>query len=202
MKPRLFIEQRITAFVNKYKVLGTTETGEKGGLVAFAQQKRLAFREKVTFYQDEAKTTPIFTLRAEKVLDVHGRYFVEDMNGQLLGMFQKRFAKSLINSTWIIMDTAGNQLFVVQENNMVLAVLRRFISFVPYFGDILEIVIKFFKYHFQFMDEATNTEVGMYEKITLIRDQYKLSMTDEAVAKTDWRLLAAIGVALDALQSR
>jgi uncharacterized protein YxjI len=202
MKPRLFIEQRITAFVNKYKVLGTTETGEKGGLVAFAQQKRLAFREKVTFYQDEAKTTPIFTLRAEKVLDVHGRYFVEDMNGQLLGMFQKRFAKSLINSTWIIMDTAGNQLFVVQENNMVLAVLRRFISFVPYFGDILEIVIKFFKYHFQFMDEATNTEVGMYEKITLIRDQYKLSMTDEAVAKTDWRVLAAIGVALDALQSR
>jgi uncharacterized protein YxjI len=202
MKPRLFIEQRITAFVNKYKVLGTTETGEKGGLVAFAQQKRLAFREKVTFYQDEAKTTPIFTLRAEKVLDVHGRYFVEDMNGQLLGMFQKRFAKSLINSTWIIMDTAGNQLFVVQENNMVLAVLRRFISFVPYFGDILEIVIKFFKYHFQFMDEATNTEVGMYEKITLIRDQYKLSMTDEAVAKIDWRVLAAMGVALDALQSR
>jgi uncharacterized protein YxjI len=171
-------------------------------LVAFAQQKRLAFREKVTFYQDEAKTTPIFTLRAEKVLDVHGRYFVEDMNGQLLGMFQKRFAKSLINSTWIIMDTAGNQLFVVQENNMVLAVLRRFISFVPYFGDILEIVIKFFKYHFQFMDEATNTEVGMYEKITLIRDQYKLSMTDEAVAKIDWRVLAAMGVALDALQSR
>jgi hypothetical protein len=202
MKPRLIIEQKITAFVNKYKIFAVTEAGEKAQLVGLAQQKRLAFKEKVTFYQDEAKTQPAFTFRAEKVLDVHGRYFVEDMNGQLLGMFQKKFAKSLLNSTWTVLDVNGAELFHVQESNMVLAVLRRFIGFVPYLGDLLELVIKFFRYHFIFADAASGEEVGRYEKITLFRDHYKLSMTDQAASRCDWRVLAAVGVALDALQSR
>ena len=53
MKPRLAIEQKITAFANKYKILEITESGEAGNLIALAQQKRLAFKEKVTFYADE-----------------------------------------------------------------------------------------------------------------------------------------------------
>src|SRR6478736_7690705 len=75
MKPRLYFEQKITAFVNKYKVLGVTEAGEQADLLAMAQQKRLAFKEKVTFYTDEQQTQPSFTFRAEKVMDIHGRYF-------------------------------------------------------------------------------------------------------------------------------
>ena len=93
MKPRLIVEQKITAFVNKYKVFAVNEAGEKGELMALAQQKRLAFKEKVTFYSDEAKSNELFTFRAEKVLDVHGRYLVEDMSGKMLGGFRKQFKK-------------------------------------------------------------------------------------------------------------
>jgi uncharacterized protein YxjI len=202
MKPRLFVEQKITAFTNKYAVYAANAEGEKGELVAFAQQKRLAFKEKVTFYSDEAKTNLVFTFRAEKALDVHGRYFVEDPNGQMVGSFKKDFAKSLLNSTWLILDKNEQSKFKISESNKVLAILRRFLAFVPIVGDIAEIILLFFRYHFVFTDTSTGEPVGKYQKTTLFRDHYTLSMTDEAYAKEDWRTLAAMAVGLDALQSR
>jgi hypothetical protein len=202
MKPRLIIEQKITAFVNKYKVLTANEAGETAELKALAQQKRLAFKEKVIFYADEQKSAESFTFRAEKVMDVHGRYFVEDTNGQMLGMFRKEFKKSLLVSSWVLMDGNGKELFRVKESNEVIAVLRRFIGFVPLIGDLLDILMNFFKYHFSFIDLQANVEIGQYKKTTLFRDHYSLSVTDDAWAKLDWRVFAAMGVALDALQSR
>lgn len=202
MKPRLYIDQKITAFVNKYSVYTPSETGEKGGLAALAQQKRLAFKEKVTFYSDEQKTAAAFTFRAEKVMDVHGRYFVEDTDGKMIGMFRKEFKKSLLVSSWVLMDADGNDLMRVQENNVTLAIFRRFVGIIPIVGELAELVVMFFKYHFSFTDMASNEEVGKYEKTTLFRDHYRLSMTDDAYSKLDWRVAAAMGVGLDALQSR
>ncbi len=202
MKPRLVIEQKITAFTNKYKVLNPSETGEASDLKAFAQQKRLAFKEKVTFYGDEQKTNESFTFRAEKIMDVHGRYIIEDNNGQVIGMFRKEFKKSLLVSSWILMAADGTELFGVKENSVAIAVLRRFIGFVPFVGDILDIIIKFFRYHFVFSDIMTGQEVGQYKKTKLLRDHYLLSVSDDAWSRLDWRVFAAMGVALDALQSR
>ncbi len=201
MRPRLFIEQKITAFANKYKVYGADEAGQSTGLVAFAQQKRIAFKEKVTFYTDEGKSLTAFTFRAEKVLDVHGRYLVEDDAGNLLGAFKKEFKQSLLISTWKLQDASGNELFTVRESNEVLAALRRFAGFIPIIGDLFEIVLLFLKYHFVFLDASDNV-VGKYQKTTLFRDHYTLHMTDEAYDRLDWRVIAAMGVALDALQSR
>ena len=202
MKPRLNIEQKITAFVNKYKVQSVNESGEPDALIAFAQQKRLAFKEKVTFYSDEQKTPESFTFRAEKVMDVHGRYFVESSEGELLGMVRKEFKKSLLLSSWVMMDKNGTELFRVKENNVTIAILRRFVGFVPLIGDVLDLLMNFFKYHFSFIDIATGNEIGTYKKTTLFRDHYQLSMTDDAWNRLDTRVFSAMGVALDALQSR
>lgn len=202
MKPRLFVDQKITAFANKYQVFGANESGEKGQLVAFAQQKRLAFKEKVTFYSDEQKTAAAFTFRAEKVLDVHGRYLVEDVAGALVGAFKKEFKASLLNSTWTIFDASDNARYRVRESNQALAVARRFAGFIPIVGELYEMILLFLRYHFVFEDITTGEVVGKYMKTTLFRDHYQLELTDSAQAEIDWRVWAALGVGLDALQSR
>lgn len=202
MQPRLVVQQKITAFVNKYKLFGANADGTPASLVGLAQQKRLALKEKVMFYADEKRDQLTFTFRAEKVMDVHGRYFVEDANGNLLGMFKKEFAASLAVSTWKILDRDGNEQYIVRENNTAVAVLRRFIGFIPIVGDIGELVMAFFKYHFEFVDLSSNQVVGTYRKKTLWRDHYTLDMTEDAWSKVDWRVYAAMSVALDALQSR
>ena len=109
---------------------------------------------------------------------------------------------SLLNSTWKVLDAQGNELLMVRESNQVLAALRRFIGNIPLVGDLAEIVILFFKYHFEFIDLRTNQVVATYQKTTLIRDQYLLSTTNDAWNAIDWRVYAAMSVALDALQSR
>lgn len=197
MKPQLIIEQRITALANKYKIID----GKHQSLRAFAQQKQFSFKEKVLFYGDEAKSEEIFSFRAEKVMDVHGRFLVEDSEGKLIGAFKKEFTKSLLRSTWLVMDAKGTTILTIRESNQTVATLRRFIDFIPIIGEIGDIVMAFFRYHFQFVD-TNGQEVGRYTKMTLFRDHYRLTMSDSDFAKVDWRVMASIAVALDALQSR
>lgn len=201
MTPKLIVEQKITAFVNQYAIFAATPSGDKADLVAYAQQKRLAFKEKVTFYNDTAKTQPIFTFRAEKLFDYHGRFIVEDASGQALGSFKKEFGKSLVASTWTLRDKEGNVRMTASETNQTLAVLRRYAGYVPIIGDIFDLVLIFFKYHFTFHTND-NQAVGMYKKTTLLRDHYMLLMDNATYELEDWRVLASLAVALDALQGR
>lgn len=201
MKKRLIVEQKITAFVNRYAVYEVYEDGNKGKLLALAQQKRLAFKEKVIFYSDEEKSNEVFSFRAEKVMDIHGKYIVEGPDGTRIGAFRKEFKQSLLKSTWAILDEHNEPSLYVQESSTALALLRRFIGFVPIIGEFLDIILNFFKYHFEFTD-TNQRNVGRYEKTTLFRDHYDLYLTDSAQKKFPWQLMASVAVALDALQSR
>lgn len=201
MKPRFIVKQKLTAFVNKYAVYEADADGKEGRLVAFAQQKRLNIKEKILFYDSEEMQRLVFSLRAEKVLDIHGRYFVEDAEGKLVGSFAKDFTKSLTNSTWHVFDGDTEKLKVFESNSTV-AALRRFIGLIPIIGELGDIIMPFIKYHFVFGDPEDGTPHGRYTKTTLFRDQYVLTMDDETFNGTDWRVLAAMCVALDALQSR
>lgn len=201
MKPRLIIEQKITAVVNRYEIYQATEDGAKTDMVAFVEQKRMAFKEKVNFFTDASKSTLSFSFRAEKVMDVHGKFLIEDAKNNVIGTFKKEFKKSLLNSTWNILDTDGNVVLTVSESNKVYAVIRRFIGWIPIVGELFEIVSSFVKYHFSFHNPAS-AEVGTYRKTTLFRDHYVLSIDDSTYAALDWRVLASMAVALDALQSR
>ena len=51
-----YVKQKITVMVNQYRVIERLPDGTEGRLLAFAQQKRMSFKEKVFFYADEAKT--------------------------------------------------------------------------------------------------------------------------------------------------
>lgn len=201
MKPRLIVEQRLTAFVNQCAIYAADQDGNKGELIAFAQQKRLAFKEKINFYTDTSKNQLAFTMRAEKVMDIHGRYFVEDPAGKPIGVFRKDFKQSLASSTWHILDDKDNPSLTFTESSVPLAIFRRYGELIPFIGIFIELIVLFLRYHFTVLD-TSGKEVGKYQKTTLIRDHYRLELTDEAFAAQDIRVLAAQAVALDALQSR
>ena len=184
-QPALLVRQKITAFVNRYVVTVPTESGEEGEQVAFVEQKRLAFREEVTFFTDESKTTPLFKFKARQILDVGATYDVTAADGTPIGLFRKDFKKSLLRSTWHIEQ--GELAAVGTERSMFIAILRRV-------WDLFEDLPFFFKYHFDFV--AGDELVMSIDKTALIRD---LEMQEPTL---DRRLAIAMAVALDALQSR
>lgn len=200
MKPRFYVDQKITLLINRYLIYTADAQGGKGTQTGFVEQERFKFKEKVNFYADDTKQQVEFTFRAEKVMDIHGKYLVEDAQGVLLGYFEKAFGKSLLRSTWYVCNASGERLFTVTESSAILAAIRRFIGFLPIVGEFAELISMLFRYHFMFLQD--DQQVGKYSKVTLFRDHYELSMTDEAYGKLDVRVLTAMGVALDALQSR
>ncbi|HEX2498651.1 MAG TPA: hypothetical protein VHO00_07595, partial [Actinomycetes bacterium] len=85
------IHQKITMMVNRYVVLASDASGSETEQVAFVEQKRLAFREEVTFYSDPSKSEQLMRLKARQVLDISGGYDVTTPDGTPIGLFRKDF---------------------------------------------------------------------------------------------------------------
>ena len=193
-----YIHQKITAFANQYRIYEDGD-GQAGKLIGFAHQKRLALKEKITFYTDESKQEVAFTLQARNIMDLAGVYDVDSDKGERLGTLRKQFKASLFRSTWHVQIPAQEEPFLIlQERSAGLAVVRRLWDFVPIIGDLPF----FLKYHFDFIDPVLKTNVAGYDKITTLRDHYRLTVEEATLENVDWRVLVAQGVALDALQSR
>lgn len=183
--PRFFVKQRITLLVNRYEIREANPDGTPGAVVAMAQQKRMAFKEQVTFFSDEARTTPVFSFKARSVLELAAVYDVFDAAGTPIGFFQKDFKASLLRSSFHLggpgIDAYG------QERNLVVGILRRLWDDIP------------FVFHFDFTDKHTGQVVMSSEKKFALRDQYTVTVPD---ARVDFRLAAAMAVGLDALMGR
>jgi uncharacterized protein YxjI len=189
----LVVRQRFTMMVNRYEIRRARADGAPGELVALAQQKRLAFKEQVTFYADEGRSTPVFGFKARQRLDLGATYDVTGADGEVIGQFRKDFARSLLRSTWHLQQ--GDLPEVTgQERNIAVALLRRFWEFVPFVSALPFVV----PYHFDFV-APDGAPVMTVERKMAVRDSYRVRIASPAL---DRRLAAAMAVALDALQSR
>jgi uncharacterized protein YxjI len=191
--PTFFINQRITMMVNRYEIRAANPDGSEGQVIAFAEQKRMKLKEEVVFFTDESRSRRVFSFKARQVLDVGAQHDVYDENGAPLGMFSKDFGASLIRSTWHL--SAPGIEAVGRERSLGIAVLRRIWDFIPYLGEIWVP----FVFHFDFTDKATGQVVMTSERRKAIRDRYTVTVPDP---RLDFRVAAAMAVALDALQSR
>jgi uncharacterized protein YxjI len=191
--PKFFLKQRITLMVNRYEIRAANPDGTEGALMAFAEQKRMKLKEEINFFTDESKTRRVFSFKARQRLDVHAEHDVFDEGGRPLGYFSKQFGASLLRSTWNLSAPGINA--VGTERSPFVAILRRIWGLLPYVGDIWVP----FVFHFDFVDAATGQPVMTSERIWAVRDRYQVTVPDP---RLDFRVAAAMAVALDALQSR
>jgi uncharacterized protein YxjI len=182
---RLIVRQRIRMMVNQYQVHAVNPDGSEGELLAFAQQKRLAFKEQVTLYTDDTRQQPVLGFKARSVMDLGATYDVTDAAGNPIGLFRKDFAKSLFRSTWHL-EQPGVGTATGEERNPVVAVLRRFVE-----------SLSWLPYHFDFTMNG-QPAFSVVKKWGL-RDRYVVEIPNPQL---DRRLVIAMAVGLDALQGR
>lgn len=164
--------------------------------VAFVRQKRLKVREDIRFYADEAETRELFAIKARTVFEFAGVHDVVDPHGASIGVLSKRFARSLVRSTWTVQDAGGETVVEARERSVLLAVLRRVWGLVPYLGDIPF----FIPFHFDI--HAAGERVGTANRPVGLADRYILDVSGVPPERLDRRLAVAFAVALDALQDR
>ncbi|WP_373871886.1 hypothetical protein [Actinoplanes regularis] len=171
--------------VNQYEVHAAGPDGQEAGLLAFAQQKRLAFKEQVTLYTDDTKQVPVLGFKARQVIDLGATYDVLDAAGTPIGLFRKKFGASLLRSTWVL-EQPGWPEIVGQERNQWVALIRRFVD-----------ELSWLPYHFDFV--VAGRPAFSVERKWGFRDTYRVAIHEPNL---DRRLVIAMAVALDALQSR
>src|SRR6266540_3159155 len=67
----------------KLMALGSrlTVTDARGTLVYYVKQKAFKLKESVTVFADEGQTRPLYTINADRIVDVSARYRVTDQGG-------------------------------------------------------------------------------------------------------------------------
>ena len=182
--PHFVVKQKLTMMVNRYEVSESDAAGNPTRLMALAEQKRLAFKEQVTFYSDAGKSRAVFGFKARRKLDLNAGYDITDESGAQIGFFRKDFGASILRSTFHVEGPgyAGTG----QERNQLVGLLRRFTD------------VDFLPIHFDFVDPSGQPLFSVERKMS-IGDRYLVNVPDQRV---DFRVAAAIAVGLDALMSR
>lgn len=181
------LDQLIRPVANLYKVSALAPGDEAGAPVAFVRQKKLAIREDLRFFADESESEELFRVKARQVVDVGGRYDVATPADDRIGVLQRKFAQTLLRTTWTILDADEGPVADVTESSMARAVLRRVVD-VPLL------------YHFSIVVDGR--QVGDVRRVLTLRDRYVMTLGGDFDRRIDRRLAVALLVVLDALQAR
>ena len=182
--PVFYVRQKFAMTTNRYELVTADPDGSFGQSLGVAQQKRMAFKEEVTFYADETKARPVFSFKARKAIDLSSGYDITDETGQQIGFFRKVFGASQLHSTFQV-EGPGYQ-GTGQERSQAVALIRRFTD------------IPFLPIHFDFVTPEGQPLLGV-ERQGSVRDRYTVHVPDQRV---DFRVAAAVAVGLDALMQR
>ncbi len=195
----LHVRQKITLVANKYWIHTIDSNGTAGPMVAFASQRKMKLREEVRFFADEGQQRLLFWFKSRQVIDMMATTDIFDYLGNPIGMFRKDAMKSLVNSTWYL--SADGVEAIGRERSQGVAVARRFAGMLPgVLGDLADLVP--WQFHFDFRD-ASGTVVMSDERLIGVRDTYQIWLPPVINGRPlDWRIGAALGVALDAFQGR
>jgi hypothetical protein len=182
--PLFFLKQKFAMTTNRYELLSAGADGQAGQTLGFAEQKRMAFKEEVTFYTDQSRTQKVLSFKARKVMDLNAGYDVFDEAHQPLGFFRKDFGASLLRSTFHV--EGPGYTGTGRERSQLVAIVRRFSD------------IPFLPIHFDYVTPEGQPLLSI-ERQGTVRDRYTVHVPDPRV---DFRIAAALAVAMDALMSR
>ena len=167
-----------------------------GPPIAYVRQKKLAIKEQIRFWADEAETQELFHLKARTWLDTGGsKYDVVDAQEGTVGVLGHVFGKSLLRSTWRVASAEDEEIAIARERSQVMAVARRLIDFVPDVGGLIPI-----PYNFEIL--AGDKVIGGIDRKFQLRDRYVLDLSADTEQVLDRRLAIALAIGLDTLQNR
>ena len=198
---RLLVQQVFKPIGNEYRIsVPSPGSSEEGTPILFVKQKKLAIKEDIRFRLSENGDQHLFRIKSKTVFEFAGKHEVLDDHDQVVGSLGKNFGKSLLRSHWEVYDSSGTELFEAHEKSWAVALIRRFIDFVPVIGDYLGVLSWL---PFDFVLRRGDTVIGTYHRVLgKLRDRYVLELAPDQGADVDRRLLVAFAIALDALQDR
>ena len=99
-----------------------------GGLAFYSRQKAFKLKEDIRVFTDESMQSEVLLIKARNIIDFAATYDVFDSrSGSLVGSLRRKGIKSIVVDEWHFLDTAGQQIGVLREDSVGLALLRRLV---------------------------------------------------------------------------
>jgi uncharacterized protein YxjI len=194
---RFLIQQVFRPIANEYRIsLPAPGSAEEGEPLLYVKQKKMKIKEDIRFRLSPDDTAHLFMIKSKSVFEVRGRHEVLDAEGQVIGLLEKDFTKSLLRSHWHVRDAAGTELFEAYEASWPIAIVRRVAGL---FGEVASL-LTWLPFNFVFVRDGE--QVGTYRRVMgKLRDRYLMEL-GPGLEGADRRLVLAFAIGLDALQDR
>ncbi|NTW12936.1 MAG: hypothetical protein HGA30_06460 [Anaerolineales bacterium] len=183
--PSYLLQRQVFALTGKFRVHDPS-----GNLVMFSEQKMFKLREDIRVYSDESKTQEVLSIKARQIIDFSAAYDVVDTAyNQKVGTLRRKGWSSMLRDEWQVLDANDNQIGVMFEDSMGMALLRRFLlgSWLPQNYDIT----------------LGETRVAdLKQNFNLFRYELNLDFTMDPSQRLDRRLGIAAGILLAAVEGR
>ena len=108
-------------------------TDATGQLICYVKQKAFKLKEAVTVFADAAQTRALYTVAADRVLDISAQYHIRDVAGAPIGTVQRRGMRSIWRAHYEILRD-GAPAFVMQEENPWIKVIDGVLEDIPLVG--------------------------------------------------------------------
>jgi len=140
-------------------------------------------------YTDQTMATELLYIKQRNGFDAWGTFDLFDSsNNEHICTFTRKYWEGIMQRTWIVTDQKDNELFKIQEDNIMKSLIRRIGGgfFPP-----LEI---FLRTNMNFRTLDGQTDFGNLNRKLSLRDRYTVSRTSDEL---DGRILWAAGPLLD-----
>lgn len=101
--------------------------------IAYVRQKLLKLKEEVIVFSDRSKSTELYKIKADKIIDWSPTYTIYDPSGNALASTKRNGAKSLFNATYEL--NVGDKLIgTLKEHNPWVKFLDAILGEIPILG--------------------------------------------------------------------
>ena len=160
----------------------------QGKLLGFSKQKAFKLKEDIRFYSDETMTEEKLLIQARQVIDFAAAYDVVDSeSGRKLGACRRKGWASMVRDSWEILDEDDRPIAKVQEDSMLMATLRRFLS-------------NLIPQHYHIIDGAGGGQADL--RVRFNPFIYKMEVEIAPDATVNRALILAVGILLAAIEGR
>lgn len=111
--------------------LSVTDT--QGNLVFYVKQKLFKLKEAVTVCADAQQTNPLYSIKADRIIDFSARYNFASSKGIPLGSVKRRGLKSLWKAQYDIFD-GDTVIMTIREKNPWVKVMDGLFGEIPILG--------------------------------------------------------------------
>lgn len=94
-----------------------TAKDANGATIAYVKQKMFKLKEAISVFTDESKTTVLYTIAADRVIDFNASYAFKNNSGIELGKIGRKGAKSLLKAHYNLFDKTNQQDYTITEEN-------------------------------------------------------------------------------------